>query len=528
MPIEAPPARSAASGGWVSRLEERSGALAEAIEARAGMVLIAFSALFVFRFVAFDLRAFWYDEYFTLAVARLGSFGAMWGALKNGLDLNPPLGDWITHVSLTIFGQNELAARMPSALAFLGFSLLGYAFVARRLGKLAGLNTALLLALTGPVTLIGQERPYGMLLAFAGLAFVSWQRACEGIRRRLYLPMTTLALGAALLCHCYAILLFVPLAGAELARWLTKKNADWPVLLSIFAAAPAMAAYLPVMAAAKRFVPGSVFETGWDFIPRTYALTLHDGWGFIAILALVPLFSHWLGTDRPDMPGFRPHEAVMLGLVSLLPVFGVVLTHFTHSPWSERYALAALFGLCALLAWGVRSRLGQMVVLATLLSGCFIQNHQPRYQIQAERAARSMTRLPDEAFDGSRLLVISNGILMKHADNYETAERLRSVYYLLDPAASQRYSGALIFDQHFRLFQQYGALRSHLADYGEFTSAHKSFYLYGPLDYMDDWLVPKLREDGASIRVLRRAYFPLNPETETLIHDAFLCEVTMP
>ncbi len=86
-----------------------------------------------------------------------------------------------------------------------------------------------------------------------------------------------------------------------------------------------------------------------------------------------------------------------------------------------------------------------------------------------------MAKLSKEGLDPSKPLVISNGILMKQVDYYEPADTLGNVYYLVDRAASLHYTGALVFDQHFRLFQQYGFLRSHLAEYVQFTSAHKSF-----------------------------------------------------
>jgi hypothetical protein len=536
MLIESSAGKSTGSAGLRARLEERIEALAEQLESRYGLVLMAFSALYLFRFIAFDDRPFWYDEYFTLAVAQLKSFGEMWSALKDGLDLNPPLSHWITHISMALFGQNELAARLPASLGFLAFALFGYGFVARRCGKLAGMNAALLIATTAPVTIIGQARPYGILLAFAGLALFSWQSVCAGIRRGLYLPLLALSLCGALLCHCYAFLLFVPLMGAELTRSVVRKKVDWAVLAAMVAAVPTVAFYIPVLSALKRFVPESVFTTSWTCVPDAYAFMLYDGWKLMVVAAIVPGLLQMLHprispVEASEVSGFRLYETVLLGLVSSVPIVGVVLSYFLRSPWSERYALAALFGICGLVAASVHfsshRRLAEVVVLLTLLGGFFIENRQPMFQLQAEVAMRPLTRLPKEVLDRAKPFVISNGILMKQADYYEPAESLANVYYLVDRAASEKYTGALVFDQHFRLFQQYGALRSHLAEYSAFTSAHKSFYLYGPLAYHDDWLIKKLTDDGAIIRVLRKDYFPPNPETERLIPDAFLCEVSM-
>jgi 4-amino-4-deoxy-L-arabinose transferase-like glycosyltransferase len=60
----------------------------------------------------------WLDELITLHIARQGSAGAIWNALAQGADPNPPLTHLLVHFSRILFGDHELAYRLP---AFIGY-----------------------------------------------------------------------------------------------------------------------------------------------------------------------------------------------------------------------------------------------------------------------------------------------------------------------------------------------------------------------------------------------------------------------
>ena len=46
------------------------------------------------------LKPFWYDEIFTILLARLPSTGAVWAALGDGIDLSAPLNTMVTHAEI--------------------------------------------------------------------------------------------------------------------------------------------------------------------------------------------------------------------------------------------------------------------------------------------------------------------------------------------------------------------------------------------------------------------------------------------
>src|SRR5690348_2518579 len=58
------------------------------------------------------IKLMWFDEFITFYVAKLGSLHAIWGALANGTDPNPPLSRWLAALSMRVFGANPQAARL--------------------------------------------------------------------------------------------------------------------------------------------------------------------------------------------------------------------------------------------------------------------------------------------------------------------------------------------------------------------------------------------------------------------------------
>src|SRR5437660_5703996 len=88
------------------------------------LVLIFFSAAY---FLTTCYRAsrklFWYDELFTVYNSRLPDMPAVWYAVTHGTDLNPPLFYVLTRWSEHLFGEGQLATRLPAILRFWIFCL---------------------------------------------------------------------------------------------------------------------------------------------------------------------------------------------------------------------------------------------------------------------------------------------------------------------------------------------------------------------------------------------------------------------
>src|SRR3989304_3246477 len=79
------------------------------------IVLIGLTALAVaLRVAGLGASAIWYDESFSLAMARLPLLDLVRAA---ALDFNPPLWEMIAWVSTRLFGDSAIGLRLPSLVA---------------------------------------------------------------------------------------------------------------------------------------------------------------------------------------------------------------------------------------------------------------------------------------------------------------------------------------------------------------------------------------------------------------------------
>jgi 4-amino-4-deoxy-L-arabinose transferase-like glycosyltransferase len=177
-------------------------------------------------------------------MARQPSFTVTWGGTPNFQ--NPPLQFWILALSYRLLGENDLAARLPSALMAVGTLIATYAIGARTLGHGAAAAGTALLSLSPYFQNQARRCMLDLPLAFwttlAVLAFV------EGLARPRRHLLVALPLGAALLTKsvlglvallpCAATLLVFPPARAALLRpwlWLGAAGglalgASWPFM----------------------------------------------------------------------------------------------------------------------------------------------------------------------------------------------------------------------------------------------------------------------------------------------------------
>jgi 4-amino-4-deoxy-L-arabinose transferase-like glycosyltransferase len=117
----------------------------------------------------------------------------------------PPLHYWVNAASLSVFGQNEFAARFPSALLGLGGVLLTYYFGRRVFGRREGLYGAMILGSSLGYLVLGRMNSIDMTLTFcmtACLGFFLMARR-DGEQRKglfyhlfyLFAALTVLAKG---------------------------------------------------------------------------------------------------------------------------------------------------------------------------------------------------------------------------------------------------------------------------------------------------------------------------------------------
>jgi hypothetical protein len=99
-------------------------------------------------------------------------------------------------------------------------------------------------------------------------------------------------------------------------------------------------------------------------------------------------------------------------------------------------------------------------------------------------------------------LVINSGIVFVEMNNHESLQLLDRAYYLTGGPVALHYTNANIFEG---MADEIGAfhLHGHAAPYAVFVRQHPHFYLLaGDHDYPEDWLLRKLHDDGAQMRLL--------------------------
>jgi len=481
-------------------------AAAERIEAGRYFYLYCFLMLFLtVAALRASSRALWYDELFTFYMSHLPSMAAIWAGLKQGADLNPPFLYVATRAAFRLFGDGPIAARLPAMMGFLVMSICLFRFVARHTNALYGFVAMLFPWITGASRYAYEARSYGLVMGFSALSLVCWQSACERKHRRWALAGLTLSIAGALMSHCYAVLLFVPLALGELMRALRARRIDWPVWLSIGITAPLVLTYLPLMRANAGFALHNA-----KFEPRLASI-----WEF-CVMILGPALWPWLigfvvvllparragGKEDASTAQIPAHElAAAAGLVSI-PVCALLLAFALTHVFETRYGIQAVMGLGVLFAFLAYARTGDRRMTGVPLIGVFLAGFlfnsfwAPPDDTTQSLATRGID--PDQV-EKDVPFVVGNGTLFLQVDHYAKPGLAARLYLLRDSRAALRYTGSNVFDNGYPILRRWFPIKGHIEDYDRFISQHDRFMVFGPMHDPLDWLIFKLVDDGAQM-----------------------------
>jgi hypothetical protein len=450
-------------------------------------------------------KALWYDELFTYYMSHLPSMAAVWAGLKQGADLNPPLLYLATRASFRLFGDGPIASRLPAMIGFLVMTVCLFRFVSRRANGLYGLVAAVFPWITGAARYAYEARAYGMVLGFSALALVCWQTACEKNRRTWALFALSLAIAGALMSHCYAVLLFVPLCLGEFVRTLGARRVDWPVWLAIAAPMPLVVTYLPLMHANSGFAfHNAKFEPRgsslWEFCIMVLGPAV---WTWLAGFAAI-LFPARREEPHPDAaPAQIPaHEwAAAAGFIAI-PVCVVVLALALTHVFETRYGLPAVIGFAIAFTFLAYTRTANRGITGALLIALFLAGFltnsfwAPPDDTTQSLAIRGLA--PDQV-EKELPFVIGNATLFLQVDHYAKPDLSSRLFLLRDPRAALRYTGSNVFDDGYPILRRWFPIRGRIEDYDRFVTTHERFMVFGPMHDPLDWLIFKLVDDGAQM-----------------------------
>ncbi len=450
-----------------------------------------------------SLKAFWFDELFTVYLCRLPSFHATWTAVLNGSDFNPPLFYVLSRASQGLFGEGLIATRLPAILGVWIFCICLYAFTSRRLGRVPGAIAALAPLFTLAHSYAYEARAHGIVLGWCGLMMVCWQRARERANQqpwqinRWVVALAVCYLGA-LLTHIYAVYLVVPFLLAECSELLRRRKIHLPVIAALA---------LPLMSVAPLFA----------HMRRTYAAIQPDAQPLshpqiVIQQSLVSMFGGALGLLLLSFALFAfqrrsseylssreltfSREELVLGVgLLLLPILGIAGAKLTHGPFFERYFVASSAGFGLLLAQAAtkktaglsipRGLLAAMILLVLGDAGLAARATRGADLAQVEPASNfKFSASPSRPLerDGA-LLGDTSGldILVTEAHNY-----LYLDYYAPPEIRRRLWFGAATADDFVLVSDRRLARWTHISlrttTYQEFFATHDDFLVYGSTD----------------------------------------------
>lgn len=490
-----------ASGKWLGTLCARLEKYEISDPAPFGPLALA---LFFYVFILFVLafRPLWHDELYTYYIAKAPTLKQFVTQITR-LDLQPPLGYVLSRISLKVLGDSQLATRMPSMVAFTGASVCLYYFARRRLGRFYGLLATLVLWLMPFSRYAVEARPYGLVIGFFALAMLGWQEVIEGSRRRLGLLAITVGGWGMILSQVFSPLLVVILGVAELVRSVERGKVDWPVWVALLAPTPFVAVYIPII---RHFEAWSAIPPEFQASIVKITLFYGDVLSAVSVVLLVAMiaalfaYRSQVSEVAPRAFSARRHEiALVLGLLSLPIIINLALMRTGGAFWG-RYCIPTGLGFTLLFIYVIAkftngsraaAAIASLFVSVGMVSGMVLQMAQ-------SHGTKMVRQLAFTEVDPSLPLVDASGLTFLEMNKRESDSVLSRVFYLTDRRAAMHYAHATIFEDT-GILHQYWPIRGTVRPYQEFVRNTPHFFVLGTPDYPEDWLIPKLLDDGAEL-----------------------------
>ena len=404
-----------------------------------GMVLLLIAA--VVRLIGLGLDSLWFDEVFSVRIARLGVSEIVSLAAR---DVHPPLYYLLLHFWTKLFGDTEFAVRMLSAV-FSGLTV----FVVYRLALMlfnrrTAIYTALLTALSPLQVFYAQEaRMYALLACLSTISvyfFLRWLKDGERLPAVLYVISTALLLYT----HLYA--LFVVLAQFLYFAMLLFVARDvfrerWRAWLTMcFITGLLFVPWMLIAFQQASRATGHFWIKEPDWLAPLGTLIEYSGSLWVALL-LLPLFAYGVkrccGQHAAAQVSPFGHLKTFLLLWLVLPIcLPFILSKVMTPFYLTKYTLAASLPFYLFTAIGliqVRKTVAQTILillicisLATVLRGELNTLKRERWRDAAYNVER-------QAMAGDVVLFNSAGSLLSYAYYAKREELPRIVFPFSNP-----------------------------------------------------------------------------------------------
>jgi hypothetical protein len=444
-----------------------------------------------------------FDELLEIAASSAPTSRQVLSSLASGVDFNPPFSHFLIRLSTSLWGDTELAARLP-ALVGVGVLLIClYTIVSEQMTRGYGL-VAMLLIVCLPIRDYAVEaRPYGVELGLSGIAILLYRRAVQGRHRVLSLVGLAVATAALVATHYYAILVVGALLAAELVRSWKSKRLDWPLLACCLGPPTVVLLALRDVVAQQRqqlthyFARGNLlsFDHGYE------GLAIDPLISCVALILIVAVVSMRWGKGDPlyahSTPVNPPLVEIALGVgLLLLPVVGAVFTQFVTHAYVPRYFLPAAIGLAICFCYTARLFSVFVPGLVVLLMIPLSLGFGKAVLQEVIRTPEALPSITDLTAEGTPLLFDTPAAYLQV---YHYFPGLRDkLWVIVDPAASLRHRGYDTDDKiMFALTQQSRAQAISLSTAGRRWPSFRLVPRSG--DYV--WALKCVMEAGSQIQV---------------------------
>lgn len=466
----------------LTKLQGRAQSQSRLIEVSVLVAYLAWLALVIFRYAA--IRPLWYDELFTLHLARVASPVDLFHHLASGVDLNPPLLYLLTRASVLAFGETTWALRLPALAGMLLGTSCFYLFLRRSRGTLVALTAvAASVASTKVWIFFLEARPYGLVFGFAGLLLLSWQR------RWYFLLAAACILGVS--SHYYFVMPIAVLSLTELARQLLQRNFNWKPIAAFATGGIALLAWYPLWSVAPRDYAAGF----WAKVTFTRNVVQEAFWQFAEPFVVIPLLiAVSIAVLLGDRDGLQPEtrraprsETLAIVLLAVMPFFAVYLSAKVTGGMHYRYVLPAAFGFGGLFAIAIERIARGHPAACTLSFLAFILLGQPynskpfreAFGIEANMISEQTTFLGVEA-EGKRVVIETGYDFGRH---WQASSGRYFPLFLADPDIALKRTNVDTTERALQKLKQVTNVPVLTVDelVAELQSGKATFY-YGPAD----------------------------------------------
>ncbi len=369
-------------------------------------------------------RVFWFDELFTLHIARLPHWSSIWSALGNGVDALPPAYYMLVRLFDSLFGPGNVAARLPSAIAMVVGLLLIFDCARRLTDGLHGL-IALCVATCSFLPYYGYEaRSYAIYFMLAALGFWAWTVDAGGGRWPVVLFGAAFFAGVCF--HYYFGMCLVPYALWEVLRCKRGQRLS-PKLIAGFAGAIVPIALLSplILSFSHKFAGGYWNRPTFIELRAIFAQIFPDGFFLLALIMVWIVFTAPENEQRTSSQAMSPAEAVGW-LFLCIPLVAFVVAEWKTNAFYSRYFIGVLPGVAvafAFLLWRYFRRASQVSMgILVLLAGwgiaqqLTVARHPDKVEATGIRPFLEVESAVQ--LEGKRYFVFSGPLLFLEAQHY--------------------------------------------------------------------------------------------------------------